>query len=145
MQEVKRRFTFRRAKNERAVCRFLAVPVLAMTLLGALPAQSQLHVVNLGLYHEMRDNLRRGKPDAEAELFTLLDGILDGMKATQAAYVAAGKKPEFCVPQGFVLKPVHLMEALDKLLAGNRKYYEDTTAGLGFYAALAMDARFRCS
>ncbi len=122
----------------------MAWPIFGLVLLCSAPAQSKFTYPSLGLYQELREGMRQKKPDMELRVNALLDGVLDGIKMMQAAYVDIGRKPKFCVPQVFDLQPIHLREALDKLLAGNSKLSEDKTVSLGFLVVLALNERFPC-
>jgi hypothetical protein len=123
------------------------VPACFALVLGffvAVPAQGQRSEMTLGIYKVFREGARQNDPTKTLALAYLLDGLIDGMKVLNAAYIDAGAKPQFCVPRDFEISAVYLRDAIDELLARNPTWREEIGTGVGFFAKEALEQRFPC-
>jgi len=122
--------------------RLIGCAGLILCLILPLPALSQNSPINLGLYQDLRESVQRRGRNEMVALKVILDGLIDGMRAMNVAYVSRGASPQLCVPAD--LDTVGLTVAIDDLLLRYPGLRDNPNFELGLIAKIAITKKFPC-
>jgi hypothetical protein len=126
----------------------LALPAMALFLMPATGlAQSARSnpLLTLGDYRQVDAAARAGDEIAGNRLAVFLVGLLDGVKASNAAFLASGVKPRICMASNSLFDAELLAESIDLLLAKEPRYFNSRPdINIGLVAMMAVQMRFPC-
>jgi hypothetical protein len=125
-----------------------ALLVIALLLTPATAiAQSARNnpLMTLGDYRQVYAAARAGDEIAANRLTVFLEGLLDGVKASNAAFLASGVKPRICMASNSLFDAELLLESIDLLLAKDPRYFDSRSEiNIGLVAMMAVQMRSPC-
>lgn len=126
---------WRRAQSPRA-----AVLCLVVVASLATPAQAE---VALGEYRRMKLAVEQGDRSSGIGLNLLLNGLMDGIEAVNAAYREKGEKRLICLPQNPRPTARDVLFALEDEFQARRAFWTDERS-LAFATMMALQRRYPC-